>query len=576
MERTWYIKLFFILIFNLTINAQEVNLNKKLNSFLLDFYSNLKTDDYGKSLKLISSIDSILLVKNELNIESLAAYFNAKGFVYYNNNLNPEVFLIKADSLNNLSPNPDINIKVYSSFLLGEYYYDRKDDLKAKKAYSKIIDFEGIPEKFYEYKSKALNKTFFIERYILSEKNNDSLAAKNTARKLINFNKLIKDTLNFEYGRSLEFLNNIKAAETIFLNIKTIPETDVRYNKYRKFQSLNWLNNFYYKNIGDYGVIDTLSAHKLLRVSEELLAVVKNTDYLKPHNIYSVYGDIVVASIITKDQKNIDLYESKILSLLNNPDYPSLTELDLGRFYYTLHKLKMYFGIAKDYEKAKFYAYKNVQLKKYLYGEFSIEYEKELLSYQNIIQLDMFDYEEAYKITLVREKIIKKLFSEDSIEYLQLLYGQYSIRLSQMEHKKGLTLLEKAIEIKEKIDCKNLKLCNDVWFAYLNCLNNNGLYNKPLELTKNLVYAEDPASLFLISQIRRSSYYGLNNYLGINIEFEWLLDKLENYSNILLKDENLTSYYLEFLTSYQEHLRNTGRINKAIELSEKNLKSFEK
>lgn len=576
MERTWYIKLFFIIIFNLNINAQEVNLDKKLNSLLLDFYSDLKPNDNGKSLKLIRSIDSILLVKNELNIESLAAYYNAKGLVYYNNNLNPEVYLIKGDSLNNLSPNPDQGIKVYSAFLLGEYYYDKKEDLKAKKSYSKIIDFEGIPEKFYGCKATALNKTFFIDRSFLSEKINDSLEAKNTARKIINFNKLINDTINYEYGRSLEFLNNIKAAENIFLNIKSIAEKDVRFNKYTKFQSLFWLNNFYYKNIGNYGVIDTLSAHKLFRVSEELLAVVKNTDYLKPHNIYSVYGDIVVAIIITEDQKNIDLYESKILSLLNNSDYPSLTELDLGRFYYTLHKLKMYFEIAKDYEKAKFYAYKNAQLQKHIYGDVSVEYEKELRSYENIIKLKMFDYEEAYKISLVREQIIKKLFREDSIEYLQLLYDQYSIRLSQMDHKKGLTILERAIEIKEKIDCKNSKLCDDVWFAYLNCLNSNELYNKSLDLIKELVYAENVASLFRISSIRRVSYFGLGNYIGINFEFEWLLDKLENYSEILLTDKKtITTYYLEFLNDYQEHLRSTGRLDKALSFSKENLNKFE-
>lgn len=575
MERTWYIKLFFIIIFNLNINAQEVNLDKKLNSLLLDFYSDLKPNDNGKSLKLIRSIDSILLVKNELNIESLAAYYNAKGLVYYNNNLNPEVYLIKGDSLNNLSPNPDQGIKVYSAFLLGEYYYDKKEDLKAKKSYSKIIDFEGIQEKFYGYKATALNKTFFIDRSFLSEKINDSLEAKNTARKIINFNKLINDTINYEYGRSLEFLNNIKAAENIFLNIKSIAEKDVRFNKYTKFQSLFWLNNFYYKNIGNYGVIDTLSAHKLFRVSEELLAVVKNTDYLKPHNIYSVYGDIVVASIITEDQKNIDLYESKILSLLNNPDYPSLTELDLGRFYYTLHKLKMYFEIAKDYEKAKFYAYKNAQLQKHIYGDVSVEYEKELRSYENIIKLKMFDYEEAYKISLVREQIIKKLFREDSIEYLQLLYDQYSIRLSQMDHKKGLTILERAIEIKEKIDCKNLKLCDDVWFAYLSCLNSNGLYNKPLDLTKDLVYADNPASLFSISSIRRVSYFELGNFIGVNFEFEWLLAELENHPEILFTDKTLTSHYLEFLNDYQEHLRSTGRLDKALSFTNENLNKFE-
>lgn len=574
MERTWYIKLFFIIIFNQIINAQEVNLNKNLDSLLFDFYSGLKNADSDKSLKLSRSIDSILIDKNELNIESLASYYSAKGYLYFYNNLNPELYLKKADSLNNLSPIADRDIKVYASFLLGEYYFDKKEDIKAKKAYSKLIDFDGIPEKFYEYKSKALNKTFFLERTLLNEKNKDSLGAKNVAIKIINFNKLINDTLNFEYGRSLEFLNKTKAAEAIFLNVVSIPETDARFNRYTKFQSLFWLKNYYYRRIGNYGVIDTLSANKLLRVSEELLSVVKNTDYLEPNNIYSVYGDIVVASIITKDQKKIDLYESKILSLLNNPDYPSLTQIDLGLFYYTIHKLKVYFEIGKDYEKAKFYAYKNAQLKKYLHGEFSVEYEKELFSYQNIMQLKMFDYGEAYKISLVREQIIKELFSEDSIEYLQLLYNQYGIRLNQMDHKKGLTLLEKAIKIREKINCKSLKLCDDVWFAFLNSLNNNGQYNRSLDLTKNLIYAENSASLFRISSIRRVSYFGLGNFIGVNLEFEWLLDKINNHSEILLTDKTVTTYYLEFLNDYQEHLRSTGRLDKALSFSKENLNKF--
>lgn len=574
MKKTWYM-LFFLIICNQIINAQEEIRKKNLKSLLSDFYSELKNaNNDEKSLQLSRNIDSILLENNELNAESLASYYYAKGVLHFHNNLNPEVYLIKADSLNDLASNPNIDIKVYALFFLGEYYFDKKEDLKAKKAYSKIVDFDNIPKKFNEHKSTALNKTFFIDRSLLSGKNNDSLEVKNTARKIIKFNKSTKDTLNFEYGISLEFLNNIKYAETIFLNIKSIPETDLRHNNFNKFKSLNWLNRYYYKNLGDYVVIDTLSARKLLKVSEELLAVVKNTDYLKPHNIYSLYADIVVASLITKDQKNIDLYESKILSLLNNPDYPSLTQIDLGRFYYTIHELKMYFEIGKDYEKAKFYAYKNAQLKKYLNGEFSVEYEKELWLYQNIIQLKMFDYEEAYKISLVREQIIKKLFSEGSIEYLEFLYNQYNILSNQGEYKKGLTLLEKAIEIKEKIICKNLKLCDDIWFAYLNCLNTNGMYSKPLELTKNLVYAENVASLFLISKIKRASYYGLKNYLGINIEFEWLLDKLDNYSEVLLTDKTVTTFYLEFLNDYQEHLRFTGRLDKALSFSKENLNKF--
>jgi len=575
MERTWFIKVLLLLLFVQTLNAQQVNLNRELNSLLFDFYSEIENGNIDNSLKLSKTIDSILLTKNELNIESLATYYNSKGAIYLFSNLNPEEYLKSADSLNNLSPNPNDDIKFNSSFLLGEYYFDKKEDIKAKKAYSKIIDSESIPEKFYEYKSKALNKTFFIDRIFISEKINDSLESKNTARKIIKFNKLINDTLNFEYGRALEFLNNTKAAETIFLYIKLIPDTDVRFNRYTKFQSLFWLSNYYYKNIGNYGVIDTLSAHKLIRVSEELLTIVENTDYLELHRIYSVYGDIVVAGILTNDKKNIDLYESKILGLLNNPDFPNVTDLDLDALYYTLHRLYMYFEIAKDYEKAKFYAYKNVELKKYLNGEFSVEYEKVLLTYQNIIQLKMFDYEEAYKISLVREQIIKKLFSENSIEYLEFLYNQYNIRSNQSEYKKGLTILERAIEIKEKIDCKNSKLCDDVWFAYLNCLNSNGLYNKPLDLTKDLVYADNPSSLFRISSIRRVSYFELGNFIGVNFEFEWLLDKLENYSEILLTDKTITSYYLEFLKDYQEHLRFTGRLDKALSFSKENLNKFE-
>ena len=72
MERTWFIKVLLLLLFVQTLNAQQVNLNRELNSLLFDFYSEIENGNIDNSLKLSKTIDSILLTKNELNIESLA------------------------------------------------------------------------------------------------------------------------------------------------------------------------------------------------------------------------------------------------------------------------------------------------------------------------------------------------------------------------------------------------------------------------------------------------------------------------------------------------------------------------
>ena len=88
---------------------------------------------------------------------------NEEGLLYYYNDLNPEQSFIKADSLNTLLSKPNIDVLAYSSYFLGEFYYDKKKDLEAKAAYSKIIEIDNISENFYSYKTTALNKTFFID-----------------------------------------------------------------------------------------------------------------------------------------------------------------------------------------------------------------------------------------------------------------------------------------------------------------------------------------------------------------------------------------------------------------------------
>ena len=359
----------------------------------------------------------------------------------------------------------------------------------------------------------------------------------------------------------------------LFLAINRITEDDVRFNRYSKFQALNWLRLYYYTSL-NYNIEDFANAEKLIRVSEELLKVIEGTDYYELHNTYSLYGDIVIASLIIEDSSRLIQYERKILNLLNSSDYATKVELNLSMFYYTLHKLKMFYEFNKDYEKAKFYAFQNAELTKYLYGEISVEHEQELRSYQTIIQLKQFNYEEAYKISLERENIIKSLFGVNSKEYLDILYQQSNIRLNQFKNKKELKILEKAIKISKNINCQNSKICDDIWFSYLDCLNSNQLYNEVLVQTKDLIYAENYSSLFRISKIRRNSYMGLKQFINVNFEYEWLLERISGKENILMEDRNSKVNLLYFILDYQEYLRSSGRLYNAISITEKYLVLF--
>src|SRR5690606_36603481 len=132
---------------------------------------------------------------------------------------------------------------------------------------------------------------------------------------------------------------------------------------------------------------------------------------------------------------------------------------------------------------------------------------------------------------------------------------------------KGLEVLEKAVEISNKINCQNTKICDDIWFSYLESLNINQLYDEVLNHTKNLTYANDYASLFRISKIRRNAYYGLENFIAINFESEWLLEQIANKTKDILNDKNLSNEYYSFILDYQEHLRSTGRLEKALNFS---------
>ncbi|WP_418604158.1 CHAT domain-containing protein [Hwangdonia sp.] len=571
MDRTWYLIICFVFSSFLTGNSQETKKSDDVNRLLFEFYEELKKPENGNSLLLSRRIDSIFQTnKKEISVESLAAYNNAKGVLYYYNDLDAEQFLIKADSLNNLLPNPNIDVTAYSSYFLGEYYFDKKEDLKAKSAYSKIIEIQDIPQKFISFKSTALNKTFLIERILVSEKNIDSLSARNTAKKLIDFKRSINDTINVEYGKAYAYTNNMQKAEKIYLDIKSIQETDVRYSKYAHFQALHWLNLYYYKNI-NYNIKDVANAIKLITVGEELLSIIDTTDPLENQIMYSVIGDLVVASIITKDHKRQELYEGKILDVLNDNDYPNTIQINLERFYFVLHKLKMYFDFDGNYEKSKFYAFKNTELTKYLYGEISVEYEQELMSYQSIINLDLFDYNEAYKVSLLRETIIKQLFGESSKEYLGILYSQYSIRLNQLNHKKGLKILEKAVSLLDKVNCEGEKICEDIKFSYLDCLNYNEMFEASLEHMRKFRFNENYESLFRLSATRISSYSGLKQHINVNYEYDWLLERISGQEEALIEDKDYNEYFFQFILNYQEHLRSTGRLNKAISITEKYL-----
>lgn len=569
--------LIIIIIFCLFYHSKGVAQNQpeenNLYKLLDDFYGKIVVRDDDKAFLLSKSIDSLLSKNESLDTKPLAIYNNAKGFIYYARNLNPEPYLIKADSLNNLLAEPSIDIKVYSSSVLANFYYDNKEDLKAKNYYSKIIEINDIPEKFYGYKTEALDRTFFIERIELKNYS-DSTNAKNIAKKLINFRRKTKDTLVYSYAVANEYFNKNKDAENICLAIKNISNPNQLHNKYSKFLALNWLTNYYYRNLGNYGSISEINAYQLIKVAEELLLIIENTDYMQPERVYSVYGNIIVAAIIINDQNKIDLYETKILNLLNSSDYLNTSGFNLKNFYYTLHKLKMYFEIGENYKKAKFYAFKNAELTKYLYGEKSIEYEQELSSYESILKLKMFDYEEAYKISNVREQIVKTTFGEESEEYLEILYEQYSIRLNQLKYKEGLKLLEKAVSLLDKIDCVDSKICEDIKFSYLDCLNSNEMFEESLEQMRKFKYNENYESLFRLSATRISSYYGLKQYININFEYDWLLERITGQEEALIEDKDYSEYFFQFLLSYQEHLRSTGRLNKAISITEKYLYLF--
>lgn len=562
----------FTFLLGSSIIAQEISF--ELGDNLSQFYYEVGKENANKALELSKKIDSILSIEGDLDNRSSAIYNNAKGYIYNLNNLNPEPYFIKADSLNDLLAEPDINVKVFSSFLLGGYYFNNKKDVKSKKIYSKLIAIEDLPERFFWQKLKALQNTFFIERSEIYENLTDSLAAKVTAKRLAELSEVVSDTLTISYGNALAFIDKENEAEIVFHSINNIHKTDLNYDGYKKFQALNWLNLFYYRSINN-RIEDTLNADKVITVSEELLTVVQGTDYMEPHNLYAVYGDLVVAGIIAKDKRVLDGYEKRIIDLLNQNNYPKNVNLDLKRFYYTLHKLKMFYEFDKNYEKAKFYALKNVELTKFLYGEISVEHEQELLSYQRIIQLKQFDYDTAFEIANMRGEIIKSIFGEESLEYLDLLNDKYNIVLNEFDFKEGLELMERAMGIVNQINCEDYETCDNIWLNYLESLNYNGFFQEALNETKELKTTRDYNSLFRISQIRRNSYYGLNNFIAINFEFEWLLNELSHKTDTIINEEDSRSAYFNFLLNYQEHLRSTGRLSKALDFSKKNFTLFE-
>ena len=568
MEKNWLI--IFILISSFNVKAQNQNLD--VIRLLDQFYEKLSIQDIDNSYLLSLKIDSLIPAsKSLLDNETLAIYYNTRGILYSTRDLNPEQSFIKADSLNNLLTTPIIEVTAYSSYFLGEYYWDKNANLKAKQAYSKIIEIPYLSKEFINYKSTALDKTFLIDR--TNGKVIDSIEANKTAEKLIKFKEFTHDTLNVEYGRALQHLNYNESAEQVFLNINSIKEGDNRYDKYTKFRALFWLNLYYYGQI-PIDLKDITNAKKLIKVSEELISLTEDTDYLESDSMYSIFADIIVASLITKDSVRIKRYEEKILRVINSQSYPESIDLGLKRFYFTLHKLYLYFELNKDFEKAKFYSFKNVELTKLVYGDKSIEYEQELMRFEGVIRLGFFDYDEAYNISIKRGEIIKELFGENSIEYLQVVSTQYELKLNQRDHKKGLKILEKIISIFNKIDCLDEKVCEEIKYNYLECLNYNELYNESLERIREFDYINNNESLFRLAEIRRASYYGLKQDINVNREFEWLLERISGKENIFKNDENTRYYFYNFLFDYQQHLRTTGRLNKAIMLSEKYMNLF--
>lgn len=557
------------IIISSTFNAfAQQKESDDLDNLLQEFYLSVQNQKYEKGLSLSKSIDSLLNVCNSLDEKSLAIYYNSKGFIYYFNKLNPEDLLIKADSLNNLLEKPEITITMYSPYILGEYYFESNQESKAKEAFSKIIDLENIPEKYLGLKLKALERYFLIERKELSKGIIDSTKTALTANTLIDFKRLINDTLNISFGMALDFLNKKNNAEQIFLDINNIPKRSDDYDKYSRFQALNWLNNLYYKRINN-NIKDVVNAKKLIEVSEELLSVIDNSDFLELHHIYSIYGDIVLASLIVDDKIKQNYYENKILKLLENNDYLNDKNLDLKRFYYTLHKLKIYYELDRYYQKAKYYAKKNVEIKKFLHGKFSVEHEQELDLYNTIVQLKLFDYDEAINIISLREDIIKSLYGINSKEYLDILFKKYSISLNKFEFEKGLVILENAMRIIPNVECTDIKICRDIKLSYLQSLNSTEQYKKTLENIEKLKFDNDLNTLLEISSIKRNAYLGLNDFLSLNSQFENTLKEMSKNKQALITSSSL-NIYSNFLFDYQQYLASKGRIKKAISILENN------
>ncbi|WP_242084219.1 CHAT domain-containing protein [Aestuariivivens sediminis] len=574
MARTRYIGLFFSLLIFFKVSSQQVGSNNNLDSLLNEFYSIFNIENIDKCYQLSEKIDSLIEKYNFQNKRELAVYNNAKGFLYYNRNLNPVAYLRKADSLNKLLENPIKDISIYAPYIQGEYYYDQQEDYKARNAYLQLVDIKDFPDKYYDYKSRALDHIFFIEISLLSI-DSDSSSIKKVSEKLINFKSKIKDTLSYNYVRAKQFLNKSEDAEKVCLAINNISKSNPKYSALNKYLALNWLNSYYYKEMGNYSVIDTLSAIKLIKVSEELLSVVKDTDFMTPGRIYQVYADIVSASILSNNQEKIDFYENQILDVINNSNYPESSGINLNEFYYTIHKLKMYFGIGSNHNKALFYSNENAKLTKFLYGEASIEHSQELRSYMAILRLDLFKYDEAYEVSKKLALIIKSIFNENSIEYLETLNNQYGILLNQQKHKEGLQILRKANKIRETLDCEDEEICREIWISYLDCLNSNNEFEEVLSYTSGLYEASNYKELFQVSNIRRSAYSGLKNYIALNTEYEFMKDKIDKYSDELLKENDIEFHYYKFIQNYQEYIESLGRLDYAIDFSEKHLSKFE-
>jgi hypothetical protein len=127
------------LISSFNVKAQNQNLD--VIRLLDQFYEKLSIQDIDNSYLLSLKIDSLIPAsKSLLDNETLAIYYNTRGILYSTRDLNPEQSFIKADSLNNLLTTPIIEVTAYSSYFLGEYYWDKNANLKAKQAYSKIIE----------------------------------------------------------------------------------------------------------------------------------------------------------------------------------------------------------------------------------------------------------------------------------------------------------------------------------------------------------------------------------------------------------------------------------------------------